>query len=138
MNTIKNVNIKELDLNEDTKRKVIFLLHNGFNVYFADSPIRWECDKKDKFTSFTFEKEGIFAHYGKSGGFDWLFSTSTEHKPNRSTGHGWQVFEGEHITNQQLVETWEESFINIQSGREQNHDKLAYDLYFWDLLKVEL
>lgn len=137
MNTIKNIKLNELNLKEDVKDKVIFLLDNGFNVYFTEAK-DWQTDEVKQHTNyFTYEKEGFFAYYQNSGSAIFPNSSSTKHLPNRKTGSGWQVFESTHITNEQLVKTWEQSKQNILSKKEQNFDLLADNLKFWNLLKVE-
>lgn len=137
MNKIITKKIDDLQLDESIKDKVLFLLDNGFDVYFSET--KDFCTMRPELSTwFIYEKEGIFATYhGRGAGFSWLKSTSTVHRPNTQSGSGWQVFESEHITNEQLVKTWEKSKLNILSNKEQNFDKLSNDLHFWNLFKVE-
>lgn len=136
MHELKTIKLNELNTDETTKELLTGLLNANFNIYFDLITANYTTNEKKLSSWFHYEKNGVFAYYGRSASFDWLKETGTVHKPNTKTGSGWQVLEKSKITLDDLFFTYQRSCDNINTGREQKYDKLGDELKFWDVIQI--
>lgn len=93
----------------DNNIKTLFeeLKNTDFDIYIS------EWTSIDNITYADFGKDGFFAYFGQSAGFNWLYETATQHNPCIEHGSGFQVVEKGIVNINDLYHAYNESVNNI-------------------------